>query len=231
MAKKKRAKKQTKQDLRQAVILVVGIAAIIALMYFSAAEQPTEPDTSSEGDDKPSVTLENINFMGVFNAIQALDKEYVTEWKKEQLGKYLVPLSIIGPYLAELGKIRILINETTDEKAILFVEARIAMLESQRNFQKAIALGTTAIVNERSGCKDVEVLTQGRDLYNASLQAGHKFSKNMDRILSLADVKEPEVLDVIGVNLEKPRFYLSPFGDMYKIVEFNNNAIKTCEAQ
>lgn len=223
MAKRKRTKqqKQAKQDWRQIIILIIGIAAIILLIYFSG-EQPPEVEEK----------VTNYTLEVVFENIQELDKNYVTEWKKEELGKYMVPITLIEPYVVDLKNLTTEVNSTYhDETALLFIEVRIAMLESQKWFQKALALGPKAIVNERSKCDDVDSLIKGRDYLNASLQAGHAFIKKLDTLLAKVDVKQPDIRDMIGVNMNKPRFYISPFGDIYKMVASNNIAIEFCQTE
>jgi len=227
---KKKPAKKDKDSIIQLIILIIGLVAIIALIVVSGKQAP-EDETKIEGP-MPTITQRTeYTFDNTFEDIEKLNKEYVTEWKKERLGKYMVNLNLIDPYIEELQTLKQwMAAAETDEKALLFVKARMVMLQSQKEFQNAVAFGAQGAVNEGSTCEDVDTLKQATKNYNASLQLGHEFNKKIDKILRLAVTDEQkEIRDMIGINTKKPRFYLSPFGDIYKLTASNTIFIENCE--
>jgi len=225
---KKKPAKKDKDSITQLIILIIGLVAIIALIVVSGKQAP-EDETKIEG---PTITQRTeYTFNNTFEDIEKLNKEYVTEWKKEKLGKYMVNINLIDPYIEELQTMKQwMAAAETDEKALLFVEARMVMLQSQKEFQNALALGAQGAVNEGSTCDNLDILKQATKNYNASLQLGHEFSKKIDKILRLAVTDgQKEIQDMIGINTKKPRFYLSPFGEIYKLTTSNTIFIENCE--
>jgi len=235
MAKKRRkktAKKPVKKkakpkvDISQFIILAIGIIAILVLIYFAGEKEAPTPEPVT-----PVLAIEQRDSYTIYEILEdldALDKEYVTEWKKERLGKYMVPDPIIDRYIEDLTVLKEWAKDSEDEKVAVMIDTRIAMLESQKAFQKAIDFGARGVVNEQSTCNNIETLQEATNYYNISLQRGHDFNNGMDKILRLADVVQEDVLEIIGVNTKKPRFYLSPFGDIYKVIAANAIAIETC---
>ena len=223
---KKKAKKQPKGNISQLIILAIGIIAVILLIYFAGDKEAPQPEPV--GPELAIEQRDSYTIYEILEDIDSLDKEQVTEWKKERLGKYMVPDPVIDRYIEDLTTLKEWAKDSEDEKVALMIDTRVAMLESQKAFQKALDFGARGVVNEQSTCNNIETIQEATHYYNISLQKGHEFSNRLDKILRLADVVQEDVLEMIGVNTKKPRFYLSPFGDIYKVIAANAIAIETC---
>ena len=227
-AAKKPVKKKTKPktDISQLIILAIGIIAILVLIYFAGEKEAPTPEPIT-----PKLAIEQRDSYTIYEILEdldSLDKEHVTEWRKERLGKYMVPDPVIDRYIEDLTVLKEWAKDSEDEKVAVMIDTRIAMLESQKAFQKAIDFGARGVVNEQSTCNNIETIQEATNYYNTSLQRGHDFNNGIDKILRLADVVQEDVLQIIGVNTKKPRFYLSPFGDIYKVIAANAIAIEAC---
>ncbi len=179
-----------------------------------------------------------------------IDQKYNTNWKQESIGGMLIGYTFIDDALTDLDKLDGELKSQTgqlQEKTELstweevlskLTEARKKMLLAQKEYHKYKALGPkgelefeyvlgSPVVKEKLECNDMEALDKGQRFLQTTLDISHEFKNLMDFVLQNAP--EARKAELIGVNDDKPAFYLSELGRISTQIKINKWAVDTCK--
>jgi len=131
-------------------------------------------------------------------------------------------LSLMKEDLTELrkGLVKEGVNKT--KSAILLVDVRLTMLESQKFWYLGRNLGLGGVTFDGFKCSEVPELLLGRSYFNESFNYGQKAMNLMDSVL----IVYPESRRLFGVDKDRIKFYGSPLGYLNAIIETNTIAIE-----
>lgn len=178
-----------------------------------------------------------LSFKEGFEEINKTDNKFNTNFHDERIKVTMVPLKDIDNLIEELKELRENIKKTKDspDKGALldFINVRIFMLISEKNFQLAQEIGDIGLVGDEAGfrCSEVPYILEATAYYNKSRTYGIKALNGLDTILyEHREVKGLQ--DIIGLNENKTWFYYSPFDEVKNIVRTNSESInKICRSK
>lgn len=160
-----------------------------------------------------------------YEEIKALDQKYGGDFRNEKLNETMIAfdnLSLMRDDLIELRESLVEKGINKTKSAILLVDVRLNMIESQKFWYAAKNLGDKGVVSDGFSCKELPEILLARSYYNESYNYGLKAIKTMDSLL----IYYPESRELFGVDKDKIKFYYSPFGDITIIIEENSYAMK-----
>lgn len=174
--------------------------------------------------------LQSYNFEQGYTEVRKIDSRYGTVFHIEKLGGTMVPLEKIDPMVADVRALQDKVNrsQATEDKEtlLLFVQARIHMLESERSFQEAVKFGEKGIVSDGFRCSESPTVEAASKLYQHSLQESGRAQNLLDAIL-----QEPKTRDFIGINENKPQFYDSPNRALMLEVQGAEELLEKCRQE
>ena len=148
------------------------------------------------------------------------NKIYDFDWDRT-----IVKIEDIPPMTEELEKMR---NEyykkemTEDNKAILlFIKARIKMLESQRRYLIGQSFGTKGDTDDGFGCGDRPSIMNTSHYFNESVEVGREATEIFDKLLTYF----PQTREFLSKD-NRPKFYDSPFWPIQKYSRWNRAAVE-----
>jgi len=203
------------------IILFVGVLGIVIWINAQADVTPKSPVDKFDFDPADIKT-----FPDVMVKIDIIDLHYVTDYRKERLGKDMIRPALIPGYLEKLDLLSVAINNSdTNESEIInnFMEARYRMLHSQDYFQQALKYGMLGVVSQDFQCGQTKVLMEATVLFNQSFEVGRFAIPRLDHVL--ADSKPAR--EILGLNTEKMRWFVNRFGDIKRLIDTNLWAIDT----
>lgn len=242
---------KTEKDYAPIVVVLICIGLIAAFFliveyYPSETErgkditQATLPETKPETDTIgkvpktrvpiPDYAGKEISFDEGFALFKEIDNSYGVNYHEESLGKTMVKPGIIDRVITDFTKARESIaqaqNNSQQRSLVSLFDARLAQLNSQKFFQKALTYGMKGVFTGQQSCKYKDELLIATDFYNQSYVHGLEANKNMDWVY----IQHKPAIEIIGVDKEKPEFYRSPLGDLYKLIYVNDAQVeKYCE--
>ncbi len=160
--------------------------------------------------------------------IQELDKKYGGDFKNEMLNATMMEFDNLSLMRDDLVNIREdLVNRGINKikSAILLIDVRLSMLESQKFWYLMKNLGSEGVTQEGFSCSELPKLLLARQYANESLVYAQKANNNMDSLL----IYYPDSRLKFGVDKEKIQFYYSPLNYLSAVVDLNTIAIeKVC---
>ena len=165
------------------------------------------------------------DYNSFYNEIKILDQKYGGDFRNEMLNGTMVAfdnLSLMRDELIELREDLVKKGVYKTKSAILLIDVRLNMLESQKFWYSAKNLGDKGIVTDGFSCRELPEILLSRSYYNESLSYGLKAITTMDSML----IYYPESRELFGVDKDKIKFYYSPFGVITFIIEENSYAMK-----
>ncbi len=191
------------------------------LLIFLAACLPV-PYEKNAPTDLPSL----------IDAVTDLDRQYETDWRLERITGTMINPKAAPHMRADLEDLRI----SVENNSLLtrFIDARIAMIDSQAHYHRALELdpsglkeieyttinGTLALnvsALTRPNCNNASLMLNAASELQQALSQGHTFINTMDSVLQESD----EAKQLIGVNEARPRFYESPLGKVKLTADIN----------
>ncbi|MBI4154623.1 hypothetical protein HY498_00885 [Candidatus Woesearchaeota archaeon] len=160
-----------------------------------------------------------------YQEIKKLDIKYSGDFKNEMLNGTMLGfdnLSLMRDDLTKLRKDLVKEGVNKTKSAILLVDVRLNMLESEKFWYLGYNLGLEGVTFDGFKCSEVPELLLGRSYFNESFNYGQKAMNLMDSVL----VVYPESRALFGVDKDKIKFYDSPLGYLNAIIETNTIAIE-----
>ncbi len=220
---------------RNNLFLPIALIAIVALIIFAQQKQQT---TEEKVVLKPLDFGEVKDFKDTFYATKEIDNKYGTNMSKEMLNFYMLNIDLISNATNDLNELKKLVENSTPSvtpeenrtktRMIRFVDARIEMLESERQFQLAEATGSKGDMADGFECKDAPYIINATIFLNESIKHGIMATK----LLDVAMTGSEEAQALVGVRENRPDFYFSPFRKIEQ--KLNKNIItlnKYCGAK
>lgn len=175
-----------------------------------------------------------------------IDKKYNTEWRKEQIPNKLIGFSVVDKAVADIGKIKeIQAKMNLSQKVSIsplkdvlynLTTAREKMLESEKYYMEMENLGEAGkikfyyneagqpTINQTINCSHTPTLIQGAELIDKSFLAGTEAKQALDHVLQ----ESVESRDIIGINKDKPKFYLTLFAEVKRQADINRQIVSMC---
>lgn len=200
---------------------------IIALILLAACTPAiVEKNETNITTAKPNVTTQDI-----LNEFEALDIQYNTSWKKEQIPKNMInpkTLQQWTDYTLALKK-----NTQKDTLASELIEARLEMLSAQTAVYLGVEIGQKGTVPSTTGendtiiigtlnCDNIEDIAKATILYQMSFHSWQRFAHHMDNVLQ----NDIPLRTIIGVDNNKMPFYESPFNRARKKIVATEKAAR-----
>ena len=111
---------------------------------------------------------------------------------------------------------------TEDNKAIiLFIKARIAMLESQRMYLLGLSFGTEGDTYDGFRCSERPYVLNMSYYFNESVNLGEETTEIFDKLLT----HFPQTREFLS-NDKRPKFYDSPFWPIKKHSIWNRRTVE-----
>ncbi len=160
-----------------------------------------------------------------YGKINELDKKYGGDFRNEMLNKTMISFNNLSLMRDDLIKLREElvkkgINKT--KSAILLIDVRLSMLESQKFWYLAKNLGSGGVVQDGFKCSEMPKLLLARQYFNESLSYAQKSFNDMDDML----IYYPDSINLFGVDKDKIQFYYSPLNYLSSVVQLNTRAIE-----
>ena len=205
------------------ISILLFIAFLAAVVY--TTQNPLFAADPQFGDFKAKQVQ---TFPQLIEKIVLLDAQYSTDWHEERLGKDMINPQFIDAYLEQLDLLEQAVNASEGNETdinLAFLDVRKRMLLSQKAFQEALRYGTEGVVTETFSCDQsrVDKVLAASNLYNESFHIGQKAFPRLDEVLR----KSTESRDLVGVNLAKPRWYVTEFGNIKYLAETNIELVNT----
>jgi len=224
------------------ILLLLSIAMLLpACLKLIQPIRPPSPQ-QFEGPQKTPIEFGDVKtFRDGYAEMKRIDDRYSTSFSKERLGKFVVSLDDILPMEDDLmtlakqvsGKSYIdfeaLAHEVDrssvkDEKGLVlvFIAARIEMLESERYFQLGYKDGNAGMVGDGFFCSERPVIFEAVENFNNSIKHGLNSTYYIDILLTgTKDITH----DLVGVNEKRAEFYKAPFQDLASQLQRNINLV------
>ena len=212
---------------------IVGILLITVLLAgcnTQGTQTPPVENTTPVHTYQPQLT--ELTVQTIVDEFNIIDKIYETNWKEEQLTNFMIPSENIDGATTDLAVLRAQLIGTNDTLLTNLVDARIAMLKSQRAYYRSMELdprglqsvklttvnGTLAVDAtklQKPDCDQQANYLAATYEQEKAMKEGHKFLNLMDDVLQ----RDIPARDIIGVNDERPLFYKSPLGTVRQAFE------------
>lgn len=220
-------------------ITIMGVL-LVALLTASCIELDYDKDKTpaTVGDDK--IDFKKVEtFKEGFDIMQQIDKKHRADFKKEMLGGPLIKLENIGPFRTDLIKflnamdadqdtvisLKNKTGRTEADKVLLFIGARLEMLNAEEQFQWGYKYGNAGLVGDGFYCTEKEMILESTDHFEKAITHAASAQDYLDFILSGSE----EIWSLIGANEDKPAFYNSPLQEMMKQIGTNRKIVaKNC---
>lgn len=174
--------------------------------------------------------LVNYDFERTYEEVRKIDSKYNTVLHVEMLGGNMVPKESIEPMLVDLRALAQRVNHSRPneerETIMLFLDARMLMLESQRNFEIAAKIGTRGLATDGYRCSEMETIAKSRTYLRDAMGQAGLAQDLLDRV-----IQEEEPQRFLGVNENKPKFYESPLRQISAELKAQKAAILKCMEQ
>ncbi len=152
------------------------------------------------------------------------NRGYHFDWNRTIVDIEKIPLMV-----EELEKMR---NDyykkemTEDNKAILlFIKARIEMLESERTYLTGLSIGAKGDTYYGFKCSEKPYILEASHYFNESVRIGQEATDMLDKILT----RFPQTRDFLSED-NRPKFYDSPFWPIREYSRSNRMAVeKVCK--
>lgn len=223
------------------------MALFSVVMLLSGCLQLLRTSPSSEQEQAPEEKRvsdlqfgEVKTFQDGFNEMAKIDEKYKTTFRQERLGTFVVDQQDIVPMQRDLWRLVEHIKGTRDidfealshdlnrtdvDLTLLFITARIEMLESERHFQLGYRFGNAGLVGDGFFCSERPFIIESIAAFNESVKHGLNSTYYLDALLSDLNGTTPRVL--IGVDDKKPEFYKAPFQTMGAQLKKNMDLVRS----
>ena len=191
--------------------------------------------TASAGETK--IDFRKVEtFREGFDIMQQIDSKHKANFKKEMLGGPVIKIENIGPMRADLMKfleamdsdmdtiieLKNNANRTESDIVVLFIGARLEMLNAQEEFLSGYKHGDAGLVGDGFFCTEKGMILESTQHFENSIRHAGIAQGYLDLILSGG---EDITWEHIGVNENKPAFYDSPLHDMTKQIGMNRKIV------
>ncbi len=206
------------------------IIPIIALIVLAACVQvPMEKNATNVSE---TATIHaNITVQDILNEFDALDAQYNTSWKKEQ-----IPKSIINPKALRQWTDHTLALKNITRRGTLaseLIDARLEMLSAQTAVYLGVEIGRKGAVPFTAGendtfiigtlnCSNIKDIAKATKLYQVAFHSWERFSDHMDNVLQ----NDAAAREFLGVDKNRMPFYESAFQKARKKIEATAEAAK-----
>lgn len=158
-----------------------------------------------------------LNFDQVLAEFDAIDAQFGTNWKKEQIPNNMIPFPNLPAWTEKTLALENLTEKDTPERVL--VEIRLDMISAQTSYYLGQQIGEKGQVkvskqnetwklDEPINCDNLEDIAKATKLYWLSYQSWINFMNNMDLLLQ----KDKPSREKIGSNDNRVSFYTAPFG-------------------
>lgn len=229
------SKKSSSFPIVAGIILAFLIVGIFLRVYYAPAAPVSPATTPVSVASSPVVErkLEPLDhtftFQEVFTRLQEIDKSQNTDFRKESLSKRLLPLDRAEAALDQVRVLRDDLNRSIQNNETVFwinlVEARYNQLESEKNFNLALAYGRRGLYSRKNvedSCSRQKEILEAAFLYNQSARLGGRAMAHYDAALT-QEVTWP----VLGVNDNKMAIFNGDTRDIGALVYNTVEAIRT----
>lgn len=198
---------------------------LILLLLLAACTQQTV--TKENITEKAKA---NLSISQVLDEFDALDAQYNTTWREEQIPKNLIKPEALDQWTSHVLALR----NITDQNSLAYnlIEARLDMLSAQTAIYLGLNIGEKGSVPlKKEGeeyipgkltCLNVEDMAKATKLYQMAYHNWLFFGHHMDVVLE----KSIETRERIGVNEGRMAFYQSPFQNAVKKIEATAKAVR-----
>ncbi len=180
---------------------------------------------------KENVTAKaNLSITQVLDEFDALDAQYNTTWREEQIPKKIIRPEALQSWTSHVLALRNITEKNT--LAYELLEARLDMLSAQTAIYLGVEVGEKGSVPLKKegeeylpgklNCANAEDMAKTTRLYQMAFHNYLYFAHHMDKVLE----KSVETRERIGVNKERMPFYQSSFQDAVKKIEATAKAVK-----
>jgi len=197
--------------------LIISILMILTLIACGNTE------TSTNTQIQEATLKENMSFDEALNYLDALDKEYNSSWKKEQIPTNMIRPEILGEITNKTLELEKRIEKDTPQSTL--VQARLDMISAQTAYYLVQKIGGTLNFTKENGtlqvkepidCNNIETIAKSTKLQYMTYQSWNNFMQNMDTLLQ----KNKEARYKIGINDQRISFYDSPFGKYEEMEQY-----------
>lgn len=221
--------------------LVLLLSGCLQLLHL-----PSEQDTTPVGEKETTARRSQLQFEEVktfqdgFNEMAKIDEKYKAAFRRERLGTFVVDQQDIlfmqedlqlfvehmkGTRDVDFEALSHDLNKTDVDLVLLFIAARIEMLESERHFQLGYRYGKAGLVGDGFFCSEKPFIEESLAAFNLSVRHGLNSTYYLDVLLSDINGTTPRAL--IGVDDKKPEFYKTPFQTMGVQLKKNVDLVRT----
>lgn len=201
---------------------------LITLLILAACTQQTVTEKVTEK------AKANLSIAQVLDEFDALDSQYNTTWREEQISKKLIKPEALDQWTSHVLALRNITEK--DTLAYTLIEARLDMLSAQTAIYLGLDIGEKgAVPLKKEGeeyipgklnCANAENMAKATRIYQVAFHNWLYFAHHMDIVLE----KSIETRERIGINAGRMAFYQSPFQDAVKKIEATAKAVKDqCE--
>ncbi|MDO8556783.1 MAG: hypothetical protein Q7R96_06455 [Nanoarchaeota archaeon] len=161
-----------------------------------------------------------------FKEMRAIDEKYNIDFHKEKLNGSMVRIDLVADVLKDLKllqqKVNASVNGSEKQDVLDLLDARIAMIESERYWFLAKQIGPAGTTRDGFVCQDFPQVRDATSYLIQSWGAGVHAETLLDNILG----RNKATWDIIGTNKEKPKFYSSPLDDVADDIRWNIKNMK-----
>ncbi len=225
---------------RKMLAMMITGVLLIALLVSSCIELDYNKNITTTTKDDIKIDFKKVEtFEEGFEIMQQIDKKHKAVFKKEVLGGEVVKLENIEPIKADLMKfleamgadMDFVVNlenktgRTEYDKVLLFIGARVEMLNAEEQLQLGYKYGNAGLVGDGFYCTEKEMILESTQHFEESIKHASLAQDYLDYILSGSE----EIWELIGTNENKPAFYNSPLQEMMKQIGTNRKVVqKNC---
>ena len=204
---------------------------LVVLLACRLEPEPAEPVENKTVNQTGQVA--GLDFQAVIKEFDKLDSELNTSWHEEQIPNNMIPEDAIEPWLASMLFLRNRLAQLNASDLLFkLVDARIKMLEAQKNYHIAEGFGEQGKVtfvkekgkfkvNETIDCDDAQIIANATAYYDAASKEAVKAQYLFDLLLT----KSFEARELIGVDKNRPKFYESFIDDINVKVKLTQQAV------
>ena len=218
-------------------MVAIALSGCLSLLDGNVNQSATQQKEKDMQSSRP-LSFGNVKtFRDGFQEIKKIDEKYNADFHKEQLGKFIVDLQDIQAMQDDLHRLveqitgnkqinfELLANKkekTEIDLVLLFIAARLEMLESEKYFQFGYQHGNAGLVGDGFFCSEKPFIFDSLDNFNTSIVHGLNSTLYLDVLLTQT---ENITHALVGINDNKPQFYATPLQHMSDQLKKNKQMV------
>ncbi len=194
-----------------------AVLLIFLALLAACTPQPAPQENATETTPEPALQA-NVSVQSMIDEFDALDAQYNTTWKKEQIPKNMIKPEALQPWTDHTLALRNITPENSLAHELIL--ARLEMLSAQTAVYLGAQIGEKGSVPISRGendtftagtldCANAEPMAKATKLYQVAFHSWQRFAGHMDTVLQF----DASVRSELGVDESRMPFYQSSFKD------------------